>query len=82
MKIKHTLRGFGRAEFLDRYGSRCSIQESSLATEPCIWLGVDIPFDASTNCRMHLNQSQVRDLMPMLETFVKTGNICEETEES
>lgn len=39
MKIKQTGRGFSIAEFTDRYGVKCSIQESSLATEAAIWLG-------------------------------------------
>jgi len=34
-----TERGFARLDFLDRYGDPCSIQESSLATEPAIWFG-------------------------------------------
>ena len=34
-------RGFGVISFSDKYGSECSIQDSSIATEPCIWLGVD-----------------------------------------
>ena len=27
-------------EFKDRYGLKCTLQKSSLATEDCIWLGV------------------------------------------
>lgn len=41
MKIETTHRGFAVANFLDRYGAKCSIQKSSLATEDAIWLGVD-----------------------------------------
>lgn len=36
-----TQRGFLRGEFTDRYGVKCSIQKSSLATEDAIWLGID-----------------------------------------
>lgn len=36
-------RGFLRGEFRDRNGRDCSIQESSLATEACIWLGINEP---------------------------------------
>jgi hypothetical protein len=36
-----TLRGFGIRYFNDRYDAPCSIQESSLATEAAIWLGVN-----------------------------------------
>lgn len=38
-KVEHTARGFERLEFTDRYGVRCSLQQSSLATERAIWLG-------------------------------------------
>ena len=36
-----TNRGFSISEFVDRYGAKCSIQKSSLATEDAIWLGCD-----------------------------------------
>lgn len=36
-----TDRGFGLIKFVDRYNTECSLQDSSLATEPAIWLGVD-----------------------------------------
>ena len=41
--VKRTERGFALAEFTDRYGNECSIQDSSLATEACIWLGIAEP---------------------------------------
>lgn len=41
MKARYTERGFALAEFTDQYGSKCSLQESSLATGPCVWLGCD-----------------------------------------
>jgi hypothetical protein len=41
VKIRRTNRGFKVAEFIDRHGEKCSIQESSLATEYAIWLGLD-----------------------------------------
>jgi hypothetical protein len=43
IKLRKTERGFVRGEFVDRYGAGCSIQESSLASEACIWLGCDDP---------------------------------------
>jgi hypothetical protein len=36
-----TGRGFSRGAFSDLYGSPCSIQKSSLASDDAIWLGVD-----------------------------------------
>jgi hypothetical protein len=41
MDISKTSRGFAICEFTDRYGSKCSLQKSSLATEDAIWFGVD-----------------------------------------
>ena len=39
--MQKTHRGFAYSEFTDRYGVKCSIQKSSLATDDAIWLGVD-----------------------------------------
>lgn len=36
-----TGRGFAIIEFEDRYGEKCSIQKSSLATENAIWFGTN-----------------------------------------
>lgn len=41
LKTGKTNRGFVRLEFEDFNGKSCSIEESSLATESCIWLGHD-----------------------------------------
>ena len=41
MKVEKTARGFYRADFPDRNGEACSIQESSIATEACLWLGIN-----------------------------------------
>lgn len=35
-----TNRGFAIGTFKDHYGTECSIQKSSLATEEAIWFGV------------------------------------------
>lgn len=39
IEIGETQRGFSKLEFTDRNGVRCSLQQSSLASEDCIWLG-------------------------------------------
>lgn len=39
MKNTPTERGFSRYEFTDFNGEPCSLQQSSIATEDCIWLG-------------------------------------------
>jgi hypothetical protein len=48
MKIKRTSRGFQLIEFTDIYGTKCSLQQSSLAkyVQPgssAVWLGPDDP---------------------------------------
>lgn len=43
MKLQKSDRGFLFGEFIDRCGDKCSIQESSLATEDAIWFGIDSP---------------------------------------
>lgn len=41
MKFTTTGRGFAITKFQDRNDIGCSLQKSSIATEDCIWLGVD-----------------------------------------
>ena len=41
METKTTERGFDVIEFQDRNDVECSLQKSSLATEDCIWIGVN-----------------------------------------
>lgn len=41
MEIKKTSRGFCYGDFTDLNNDECSIQESSLATQPAIWLGIN-----------------------------------------
>lgn len=36
-----TERNFSLVEFVDKYGKSCALQKSSLATDDCIWLGID-----------------------------------------
>jgi hypothetical protein len=41
-EFDRTERGFPYREFTDKYGSVCSLQESSLVT-PCVWFGINDP---------------------------------------
>lgn len=41
MKRSETARGFALIQFADGYGVACSLQKSSAAAEPMVWLGVD-----------------------------------------
>lgn len=76
-------RGLGSIKFDDRYQQRCSLQDSSLATEAAIWFGVDNtgpqltgPMgdkNANVGVRMHLTQSMVKQLLPFLTMFAETG---------
>lgn len=87
MELKQTERGFLYAEFKDGYRQPCSIQQSS-AYAPCIWLGLDAEIDLNTgevvddrSKRMHLTQAQVKDLLPLMEAFARTGRIDVKVEE-
>lgn len=40
-EISQTGRYFALTNFVDRFGSKCSLQESSAADEASIWFGVD-----------------------------------------
>jgi hypothetical protein len=63
-----TERGFNVVTWRDRYDQHCTLHESSVATEPCIWLG-------KFGEPMHLTQEQVAALLPYLQRFVETGMI-------
>ena len=103
MKIDYTTtyRGFKLIKFNDLYDKVCNIQESSLATDDAIWIGVqdaepkimasktpqggtgwvkyDIPDDVLLSTRMHLNREQVKQIIPILQQFVDTGEIPSKT---
>ena len=70
MMIKEgiTENGYKIIEFQDLYAKNCSIQESSLATDNAIWIGVN-------DNRMHLNKEQVIELIPILKKFADTGEL-------
>jgi len=77
-------RGFQKGSFKDLYGEECSIQESSLATEACIWLGCNHETidKQGRHCgaRMHLTQDMVKDIIPILQYFVETGFLPKDKE--
>lgn len=68
MKIFITPRGFIGYEGKDTRGIEFTIQESSLASDTCIWLGTEPD-------RMELNKKMVKELLPLLEHFVKYGDL-------
>lgn len=68
IELRKTDRGFVRGEFIDLALASCSIQESSLGTDSALWLGVN--YNAG---RMHLTVGMVKELIPLLQTFVATG---------
>lgn len=80
MKIKlyKTQRGFLRGDFTDLYGSKCSIQESSLADISALWLGVhegSAEYETQNSSRMHISVEMAAALIPLLKKFVKTGGL-------
>ncbi|MEK7101193.1 MAG: hypothetical protein AAB921_03790 [Patescibacteria group bacterium] len=73
IKMEPTERGFLRSDFRDIYGTFCSLQESSLASEDAIWLGTNI--EGVGGNRMHLDQNMVSAMLPYLTHFAKHGNL-------
>lgn len=68
IKFIKTDRGFTRINFLDLYDIKCSLQESSLATDNAIWLGVN-------ENRMHLNKKMVGKLIKKLFLWYLGGEL-------
>lgn len=54
MKLTKTNRGFDIIEFTDKYGLKCSLQKSSLATEEAVWFGIHE--NKVEECRMDTKQ--------------------------
>ena len=72
IKESTTFRGFSLKEFTDLYGAQCSCQQSSLATEDAIWLGVDVDLNGNKpeSARMHINREMAQSLIGMLQDFI------------
>ena len=79
VKIVFTQRGFLRGDFRDYNGDPCSIQESSVATEPLLWLGQNSGTHRGEEslARTHLTQGMAAALVPLLQRFVETGRLDE-----
>lgn len=97
------VRGFQGWKAKDFYGHEFSLQKSILATEDCIWFGLNdadpcvlhgdakrlgiktdftsgwvkypIPEEVSLQTRMHLSREQVNKLLPILQHFVRSGDL-------
>jgi hypothetical protein len=63
-------RGFSLIKFTDTYKVEGWLNKSSLATKECIWLG-------PPHYCLHLDQEDVKELMPYLQRFIETGNLVE-----
>lgn len=76
-EFRPTKKGLLRAEFQDRFGAVCSVQESSFVEEDCIWLGVEVDIHGTEQAhgRMHITQAMAKQLIPMLRHFARTGKL-------
>jgi len=77
IEVHRTQRGFVRADFVDANGCKASIQESSSASEPKLWLGLNEGTHHMGEClgRMHLTMEHTRALLPLLAWFAETGDL-------
>lgn len=69
-EVKVTGRGFKFYKFKDIYNRDSSIQESSFANEPALWLGIE-----EVGARMHLNIPLAKELVKLLNNFIETGKL-------
>ncbi len=77
INFKATKAGALLGKFKDRYGAKCSLQESSYQDELCLWIGVETdsmgePLD---NGRMHVTQDQAREIAEALLHFANEGGL-------
>ncbi len=59
-----------RAEWEDRFGAPCSIQECGASTGRYIWVG-------ASDHRMCLDQETAAAVWPLLQRFAETGSLAE-----
>jgi hypothetical protein len=91
-ELEETRKNFQVINFHDRYGTQCSLQQSSIFDDAhtqqpgatAIWLGVDFQgrphdgvFDAANTTRMHLDRKQVQQLVAVLEMWLQCGKFAE-----
>ena len=66
-----TPRGFGiYAEIRDKYGAKVRVQQSSLATDDCVWIFADDSPEMD-NPSPHLNVEQARAIRDGLTAFIE-----------
>lgn len=82
MDIQENERGFSVSSFTDAAGHRCSIQDSSLATEACIWFGVDTMSDGWEGRRMHLTQGMATQVAATLHRIATLDANSDQHEQS
>lgn len=70
--MKRTERGFWQHEMKDSDGQKFCVQDSSLATDNCVWIYM---IDGRPQHMIHLNRARARRLIKYLNNFVETGSI-------
>jgi len=71
--MKKTARNFWYHEMIDFYRRKFVLQDSSIATDLCVWI---YPRDGVPGGMIHLNRRQAKRVISILQTFVETGSIC------
>lgn len=71
-KIMYTKRGFWFVSFADMNGEESTVQQSSLATENCLWVGIR---ESKNGIRGHLTEEQWSIFLGELNKFVNGEKI-------
>jgi hypothetical protein len=74
-QIQTNDRGFWRTTFTDYYKGTVRVNESSLATEPTLWISLIKDEKEDQSSAICLTQENARGLIKLLEEFVKTGRL-------
>lgn len=79
IQLKASPKGLLRGEFTDLQGQECSIQESSEQSEDCLWLGPETDMHGEMVLgRMRLSREMIKELIPLLRSFVTSGSLEED----
>jgi hypothetical protein len=62
-------------QIMSRDAIRMGLRKPTFDENDNGWVKYDIPKEVSLNTRMHLTRKQVKELLPLLQKFVETGEL-------
>ncbi len=62
-------------QIMSRDAIRMGLRKQTFDENDNGWVKYEIPKEVSLNTRMHLTRKQVKELLPLLQKFVETGEL-------